>query len=103
MDALLSDEQNDLRQAATALGRDVGTATVSGLTGGDPDRTWSLLGQSGFLALRVPDDDGAPQASGVDVAIVTEQLAAALVCAPYLGCGVLAAELAAALGREPTC
>jgi alkylation response protein AidB-like acyl-CoA dehydrogenase len=94
MDALLSDEQNDLRQAAAALGRDVGTQTVSALTEGDPDRTWSLLGQSGFLALRGPGDDGAPQASGVDVAIVTEQLAAALVRAPYLGCGVLAAELA---------
>jgi alkylation response protein AidB-like acyl-CoA dehydrogenase len=98
MDALLTDEQNDLRQAASALGRDVGTATVSGLTGGDPDRTWSLLGQSGFLALRAPDDDGAPQASGVDVAIVTEQLAAALVCTPYLGCAVLAAELARLAG-----
>lgn len=100
MDALLTDEQDDLRLAAASLARDVGTETVSELADGDPDRTWTLLSQSGFLALRVPDSLGIPQASGVDVAVVTEQLAASLVRAPFLGCGVFAAELARLAGAD---
>ena len=75
MDALLTDEQNDLRLAAASLARDVGTAAVSELADGDPGRAWTLLSQSGFLGLRAPEDLGSPQASGVDVAVVTEQLA----------------------------
>jgi alkylation response protein AidB-like acyl-CoA dehydrogenase len=98
MDALLTDEQNDLRLTAASLGRDVGTAAVSELADGDPGRAWTLLSQSGFLGLRTPEDSGSPQASGVDVAVVTEQLAISLVRAPFLGCGVLAAELARLAG-----
>jgi alkylation response protein AidB-like acyl-CoA dehydrogenase len=100
MDALLTDEQNDLRLTAASLGRDVGTTTVSELDDGDPDRTWTLLSQSGFLGLREPEASGSPSASGVDVAVVTEQLAVSLVRAPFLGCGVLAAELARLAGAD---
>lgn len=100
MDALLTDEQNDLRQAAASLARDTGTGTVSELADGDPDRAWALLSQSGFLALRMPDGLGTPQASGVEVAVVTEQLATHLVRAPFLGCCVLAAELARLAGAD---
>jgi alkylation response protein AidB-like acyl-CoA dehydrogenase len=100
VDALLTDEQNDLRDAAASLARDVGTSTVSELAKGDPDRAWALLSQSGFLALRVPDSPGSPQASGVEVAVVTEQLAVHLVRAPFLGCGVFAAELARLAGAD---
>lgn len=100
MDALLSDEQNDLRDAAASLAQDIGTSTVSELADGDPDRAWALLSQSGLLALRVPDSAGSPQASGVDVAVVTEQFAVRLVRAPFLGCAVLAAELARLAGAD---
>jgi alkylation response protein AidB-like acyl-CoA dehydrogenase len=98
VDALLSDEQNDLRQAAASLAGDVGTGTVSGLADGDPDRTWALLSRSGFLGLRMPDSLGTPQASGVEAVVVTEQLATHLVRVPFLGCGILAAELARLAG-----
>jgi alkylation response protein AidB-like acyl-CoA dehydrogenase len=98
MDALLTDEQNDLRLTTASLGRDVGTATVSDLDSGESGRAWALLSQSGLLALRAPDDSASPSASGVDVAVVTEQLAVSLVRAPFLGCGVLAAELARLAG-----
>jgi alkylation response protein AidB-like acyl-CoA dehydrogenase len=100
VDALLTDEQNDLREAAASLARDTGTGAVSELADGNPGRVWALLSRSGFLALRVPDNLGTPQASGVEVAVVTEQLATHLVRAPFLGCGVLAAELARLAGAE---
>jgi alkylation response protein AidB-like acyl-CoA dehydrogenase len=102
MDALLTDEQNDLRSMAASLAQDIGTGTVRDLSDRDPARAWSLLNQSGFLSLRVPERLGGAGASGVDVAVVAEQLAASLVGEPFLGCGVLAAELARLAGADET-
>lgn len=63
MDALLSDEQNDLRLATASLARDIGTETDSELGEDGPQaRAWTLLGQSGLLGLRMPNELGAPRA-----------------------------------------
>lgn len=80
MDARLSPEQRDLRVAAAALADDLGPHSVLDLS--DSERTFALakaLASTGWRALR---SDGA---SGVEIALVTEEFARGLVDVPFVG------------------
>ena len=80
MDARLSPEQRDLRVAAAALADDLGPHSVLDLS--DSERTLALakaLASTGWRALR---SDGA---SGVEIALVTEEFARGLVDVPFVG------------------
>jgi alkylation response protein AidB-like acyl-CoA dehydrogenase len=97
MDARLSTEQQELRDAAARLAGDLGPGSVHDLA--DADRAARLekaVAATGWRALR---SDGA---SGVEVAIVAEEFARGLVDVPFLG-PVLADDLrlGAAGGTEP--
>jgi alkylation response protein AidB-like acyl-CoA dehydrogenase len=97
MDARLSTEQQELRDAAARLAGDLGPGSVHDLA--DADRVARLekaVAATGWRALR---SDGA---SGVEVAIVAEEFARGLVDVPFLG-PVLADDLrlAAAGGTDP--
>ena len=106
MDVRLSPEQVALRDAAAlAVGR-LGPTTVAALD--DTDRAAKLdaaVIESGWRELRTADEDGTPWASGVEVALVAEELARGSADAAYLG-PVLAADLrrlagaTECLGRE---
>jgi alkylation response protein AidB-like acyl-CoA dehydrogenase len=93
MDVRLSPEQVALRDAAArAVGR-LGPTTVAGL--GDTRRAAKLdaaVVESGWRELRSGDEHGAPWASGVEVALVAEELARGSADTAFLG-PVLAAEL----------
>ncbi|WP_347220813.1 acyl-CoA dehydrogenase family protein [Mycolicibacterium poriferae] len=94
MDVRLNEEQRQLRAAAADLADDLGPSSVADLE--DDARIARLekaLDATGFRALRA---DGA---SGVEIAIVAEELARCLVDVPYLG-PVLADDLRGRLGRE---
>jgi Acyl-CoA dehydrogenase, C-terminal domain len=87
MDARLTAEQRDLRDAAARLAGELGPGSVAGLA--DADRAARLekaVAATGWRALR---SDGA---SGVDVAIVAEEFGRGLVDVPFLG-PVLADDL----------
>jgi alkylation response protein AidB-like acyl-CoA dehydrogenase len=89
-------EQRELRRTARQLARDLGPATVADLD--DETRTKRLAGavaDAGWRELRAGDDG--PLASGVEAAIVAEELGAALADVAYLG-PVLAADLARRAG-----
>jgi hypothetical protein len=87
MDARLTAEQRDLRDAAARLAAELGPGSVAGLA--DADRAARLekaVAATGWRTLR---SDGA---SGVDVAIVAEEFGRGLIDVPFLG-PVLADDL----------
>jgi alkylation response protein AidB-like acyl-CoA dehydrogenase len=90
--ALLTEEQEMLKQTATQLASSGAVLSPSDLTSVDRSKVWSSLSESGFLALRVRDEGAEPMASGVEVMLVCEAFGAALAPVPYLG-GMVAAEL----------
>jgi alkylation response protein AidB-like acyl-CoA dehydrogenase len=93
MDVRLSPEQLALRDAASRVVDRLGPGTVAGL--GDTDRADELdavAEAAGWRELRQALDDGAPLASGVEVAIVAEELGRGLADTAFLG-PVLAGEL----------
>jgi len=93
MDVRLTPDQQALRDAAAQLAGRLGPRTVRELD--DETRAAELgaaLSASGWRELRVADDDGTPLASGVEAAIVAEQLGRGLADAPFIG-PTLAAEL----------
>jgi alkylation response protein AidB-like acyl-CoA dehydrogenase len=93
MDVRLSPEQEALRDAATQMVDRLGPRSVAQL--GDPERTDKLeaaVASAGWRDLRVAEDGRAPLASGVEVAIVAEELGRRLADVPFLG-PTLATEL----------
>jgi alkylation response protein AidB-like acyl-CoA dehydrogenase len=96
MDARLTEEQRSLRETAGRIARRSAAATVDAL--GDSQRITQLardLADSGLLELR--HADAGP--TGVEVAIVAEQLAAAASEASFVG-PTLAADLCRRAGIE---
>lgn len=94
MDVRLTTEQQQLRDAAAKLADDLGPATVQDLD--DQNRITRLdkqIESTGWRSLR---SDGA---SGVEVAIVAEELGRRLVDTPFLG-RVLADDLGRHIGED---
>jgi len=94
--ALLTPEQVMLADMARDLGRKLGLANPADLEGADPGACWQELARAGLLGFRIRDESGQPTASGVEVAVVSEALGAALVPVAYVVSGVLVPELLAA-------
>jgi alkylation response protein AidB-like acyl-CoA dehydrogenase len=89
MDVRLTPEQRALRDAAAKLAADLGPTSVADLDSADRiERLEKAVAATGWRALRA---DGA---SGVEVALVAEEFARALVDVPFLG-PALAADLGA--------
>ena len=93
MDVRLSPEQVALRESAAQVVDRLGVHRVADLE--DRERTAKLdaaVSASGWRELRTPTDEGTPWASGVEVAIVAEELVRGLADVAFLG-ATLAAEL----------
>jgi alkylation response protein AidB-like acyl-CoA dehydrogenase len=93
MDVRLSPEQEALRDSAAQVVDRLGPRSVAELD--DPERAGKLeatLSSAGWRELRVGEAGDRPLASGVEAAIVAEELGRRLVDAPFLG-PTLAAEL----------
>jgi Acyl-CoA dehydrogenase, C-terminal domain len=98
---LFTREQEMLREVVADLAAGIGVEHPAALASNDLERGWSELRSVGLCALRQRDDDGTPAASGVEVMIAAEALAARLVPQPYLGTVVLPGELLALAGAPP--
>jgi len=93
MDVRLSSVQQALRESVAVAVDRLGPRTVAQLD--DLERSEKLeaaIVASGWRELREPEGGGAPLASGVEAAIVAEELGRGLADAPFLG-PTLAAEL----------
>jgi alkylation response protein AidB-like acyl-CoA dehydrogenase len=93
MDVRLSSEQQALRDSVAQVTGRLGPGTVRDLD--DAERSAKLdaaVAASGWRELRVPLEGRAPLASGVEAAIVAEELGRGLADTPFLG-PTLAAEL----------
>jgi alkylation response protein AidB-like acyl-CoA dehydrogenase len=93
MDVRLSQEQQALRDAAAQVVDRLGPRAVAEV--GDPGRGAKLdtaVTESGWRELRVADEAGGPLASGVEAAIVAEELGRGAADTSFLG-PTLAAEL----------
>jgi alkylation response protein AidB-like acyl-CoA dehydrogenase len=93
MDVRLSPEQRALRDSAVQVVDRLGPQTVRQLD--DDERAAKLdaaIGAAGWRELRMADDTGGPLASGVEAAIVAEELGRGLADAPFVG-PTLAADL----------
>jgi hypothetical protein len=97
--ALLTPEQEMLRDMAAQLASSVRPVTPADLATVDRVKGWAALAEAGLLSLR-SRDSGAPAASGVEVMLVAEALGSALAPLPYLG-SVAASELMARAGAPP--
>jgi alkylation response protein AidB-like acyl-CoA dehydrogenase len=101
VDVRLSPEQQALRDSAAQVVDRLGPKAVGQL--GDEERRAKLdaaVAASGWRELRVGAEHGTPLASGVEVAIVAEELARGLADVSFLG-PTLAAELRRLAGAPP--
>ncbi len=93
MDVRLSAEQQALRDAAAHLVDRHGPRAVADLSDAGRSKTLdAAVAAAGWRELRAPVDDRAPLASGVEVAVVAEELGRGLADVSFLG-PTLAAEL----------
>jgi alkylation response protein AidB-like acyl-CoA dehydrogenase len=93
MDVRLSTEQEALRQSAARVVDQLGSHAVGEI--GDPERTAKLeaaMSASGWRELRDRGDKGQPLTSGVEVALIAEELGRGLADVPFVG-PILAGEL----------
>jgi alkylation response protein AidB-like acyl-CoA dehydrogenase len=101
MDVRLSAEQQALRDSVARVVDRYGPDTVRSLD--DTERRAGLdaaVDASGWRDLRLPTGGGAPQASGVEAAVVAEELGRGLADTAFLG-PTLAAELRRLAGAPP--
>ncbi len=102
MDVRLSQEQQALRDAAAQVVDRLGPGAVAEI--GDPGRVAKLsaaIADSGWRELRVTVEGGGPLASGVETAIVAEELGRGAADAAFLG-PTLATELRRLAGAPPS-
>lgn len=103
MDARLTEEQEQIRETAEQLARELGPDSPEGLPArGDGQKPWRQLAEVGFLGLRIPEEAGGSLLTGVEVALVAEQLGRFSVPLPFIGSAVCASELlrSAGAGRD---
>ena len=83
--ALLTEEQEMLKDLAHQVAASVAVTNPGDLGTVDRTKGWAALSDAGLLGLRLRDDAGAPGSSGVEVSLVAGALGAALAPVPYVG------------------
>ncbi|MEU7814347.1 acyl-CoA dehydrogenase family protein [Pseudonocardia sp. NPDC049154] len=89
----LDDDQQDLRRTVRTLLERTADARAA-VPAGEPDRAlWDRLsGELGLAGLAVPEKHGGAGAGMVELAVVAEELGAALAAVPFLSTAVVAAS-----------
>ncbi|MEO3781734.1 acyl-CoA dehydrogenase family protein [Actinocorallia sp. B10E7] len=105
MRLILTTEQRELAEAVRSfLASAAPIARVRQIAEGEESydrKTWErLAGELGVTGLAIPEEYGGEGAGHAEVAVVLEELGAALTPVPYFASSVLAAEALLALGDE---
>ncbi|MFM9035174.1 MAG: acyl-CoA dehydrogenase family protein [Mycobacterium sp.] len=104
--AALTREQNDLRDAvADLMAKRSQESEVRRLMDGDgyDGGVWAEMAAMGLVGLVIPEEFGGSGAGAAELAVVSEQMGRALLCAPYLSAAVLVPYLLLALGDTAEC
>jgi alkylation response protein AidB-like acyl-CoA dehydrogenase len=97
MDANLNEEQLILRDTVAQLAADLAPESPEQLPAKDPgEKEWSLLAEMGLLGMRLPESAGGMPTSGVEVALVAEELGSRAVPLPFIGSAIYSSSLLAA-------
>jgi len=103
----LTREQADLRQtAADLLAKRSPQAEVRRLMATDAaydPSVWSELAALGLLGLVIPEEFGGSGAGAAELAVVSEQMGRALLCAPFLSAAVLTPHLLLGIADAAEC
>ncbi|WP_313676417.1 acyl-CoA dehydrogenase family protein [Mycolicibacterium sp.] len=103
----LTREQDDLRGAvADLLAKRSPESEVRRLMTDDAgydNGLWAEMAAMGLLGLVIPDEFGGSGAGAAELAVVSEQLGRALLCAPFLSTAVLTPYLLLALDDRTEC
>jgi alkylation response protein AidB-like acyl-CoA dehydrogenase len=100
MDVRLSSEQEALRDSAAQVTERLGPKAVGELDDGEREaKLDAAVEASGWRELRTASDDGSPWASGVDAALIAEELARGVADVAFVG-PTLAAELRRLIGAD---
>lgn len=106
MSTALSSEQVDLRDAVADLmakkSPESEVRRLMAADGHDP-AIWADLGAMGLLGLIIPEEFGGSGAGASELAVVSEQMGRALLCAPFLATAVLTPYLLLALADDAEC
>ena len=107
MSTALTREQADLRQtAADLLAKRSPQAEVRRLMATDAaydPSVWSELAALGLLGLVIPEEFGGSGAGAAELAVVSEQMGRALLCAPFLSAAVLTPHLLLGIADAAEC
>ncbi len=107
MSTTLTREQADLRDAVADLmakrSPESEVRRVMATESGYDAALWAELAGMGLLGLVIPEEFGGAGGGAADLAVVSEQMGRALLCAPYLSSAVLTPYLLAALGDTDEC
>lgn len=94
MDARLTAEQRQIEEIAQQIARDLAPDWPASLASADGGQaSWSKLAEVGFLGMRLPENAGGAPTSGVEVALVAEQLGRHCVPLPFIGSAVCVSEI----------
>jgi alkylation response protein AidB-like acyl-CoA dehydrogenase len=97
MDANLSDEQVILRDTVAQLAADLAPESPEQLPAKGPgEKEWSQLAEMGLLGMRLAESAGGMPTSGVEVALVAEELGRRVVPLPFIGSAIYSSSLLAA-------
>ncbi|KRA24708.1 hypothetical protein ASD65_09975 [Microbacterium sp. Root61] len=97
MRALIDETQKEFQEVAREIARSVGIENPADVVGRDTFSGWQTLASSGLLDLR-ERSSGDPTASGVEIALLCEELGGTLTPDPYLPSAVVAGDLIARSG-----
>lgn len=97
MRALLDETQQEFRGVAREIAQSLGIQNPSDLDGRESG--WPTLASAGLLELR-ERTNGEPTASGVEVALLQQELGAGLVPDPFLPSAIVAGDLLARSGAS---
>jgi alkylation response protein AidB-like acyl-CoA dehydrogenase len=96
-DFVFTDEHDELRQTVRAFlakrsDEKAVRATMVGERGYDPEVWKQLAEELGLVGLIIPEEHGGAGYGPVELLIAMEEMGRALLCAPYLGTSVFAAQ-----------
>lgn len=97
MRALLDETQQEFQEVARDIAQTIGIQNPSDIADRDSFAGWETLASAGLLELR-ERSDGEPTASGVEIALLAQELGGALAPEPYLPSAVIAGDLIARSG-----